>query len=284
VRRSRAGPEDRASPGGVALARPFSRSWGRGRPDTRPRGGHRRPRRAGTGCPRHARRRAPARGQRCRAGPGRLDPPVAAPHAAGNGQPGQPRSRSVPPAGCLGCSSRSAPTSSASGRGKSRSCFAISTGSRSSPRTWPPWPDAPPVGPPTCSCSTWRHVRKSQAERRRVLASMAQRSRLVQEYLTRHVLAGLSADLQDFLIRTSVLRRPTVALCDELLGWPAGSREAFRRARTAPAVHRPRRRRQLPLPHRPVVVPRSPAGRDRGPDCGPRGAPAGGGPARARRV
>lgn len=70
-------------------------------------------------------------------------------------------------------------------------------------------------------------VRKSQAERRRVLASMAQRSRLVQEYLTRHVLAGLSADLQDFLIRTSVLRRPTVALCDELLGWAAGSREVL---------------------------------------------------------
>ena len=33
------------------------------------------------------------------------------------------------------------------------------------------------------------------------------------------------ADLQDFLIRTSVLRRPTVALCDELLGWEQGSRE-----------------------------------------------------------
>jgi DNA-binding SARP family transcriptional activator len=67
--------------------------------------------------------------------------------------------------------------------------------------------------------------RKSQAERRRVLYNLAQRSRLVQEYLTRHVLAGLSADLQDFLIRTSVLRRPTGALCDELLGWTAGSRE-----------------------------------------------------------
>ncbi len=68
-------------------------------------------------------------------------------------------------------------------------------------------------------------ARKPQAERRRVLASMNNRSRLVQEYLTRHVLAGLSTDLQDFLIRTSVLRRPTVALCDELLGWTSGSRE-----------------------------------------------------------
>jgi len=68
-------------------------------------------------------------------------------------------------------------------------------------------------------------LRKSQTERRRVLATLAQRSRLVQEYLTRHVLAGLSADLQDFLMRTSVLRRPTVALCDELLGWSGGSRD-----------------------------------------------------------
>ncbi len=68
-------------------------------------------------------------------------------------------------------------------------------------------------------------ARKPIAERRRVLASLTNRSRLVQEYLTRHVLSGLSADLQDFLIRTSVLRRPTVPLCDELLGWHSGSRE-----------------------------------------------------------
>ncbi len=68
-------------------------------------------------------------------------------------------------------------------------------------------------------------VRKPVAERRRVLASLNNRSRLVQEYLTRHVLAGLSAQLQDFLIRTSVLRRPSAALCDELLGWEGGSRE-----------------------------------------------------------
>jgi DNA-binding SARP family transcriptional activator len=67
--------------------------------------------------------------------------------------------------------------------------------------------------------------RKPLSERRRVLGSLANRSRLVQEYLTQHVLSGLSADLQDFLIRTSVLRRPTVPLCDELLGWWQGSRE-----------------------------------------------------------
>ena len=68
-------------------------------------------------------------------------------------------------------------------------------------------------------------ARKPIAEKRRVLGSLANRARLVQEYLTRHVLAELSPDLQDFLIRTSVLRRPTVALCDELLGWERGSRE-----------------------------------------------------------
>ena len=68
-------------------------------------------------------------------------------------------------------------------------------------------------------------ARRPLAERRRVLASLTNRSRLVQEYLTRHVLSGLSADLQDFLIRTSVLRRPSVPLCDELLGWSQGSRE-----------------------------------------------------------
>ena len=51
-------------------------------------------------------------------------------------------------------------------------------------------------------------ARKPLAEKRQVLASLANRARLVQEYLTRHVLAELSPDLQDFLIRTSVLRRP----------------------------------------------------------------------------
>lgn len=60
--------------------------------------------------------------------------------------------------------------------------------------------------------------RKSPVERRRVLDSLGSRSGLVQEYLARHVLAGLSDEMQDFLIRTSVLRRPTGQLCDELLG------------------------------------------------------------------
>ncbi|MGH9115134.1 MAG: hypothetical protein ACRDWW_04820, partial [Acidimicrobiales bacterium] len=66
-------------------------------------------------------------------------------------------------------------------------------------------------------------ARKPQGERRRVLDSLALRPRLVQEYLARHVLADLAPELQDFLVRTSVLRRPTGALCDELLAAPGGS-------------------------------------------------------------
>ena len=61
-------------------------------------------------------------------------------------------------------------------------------------------------------------ARKAPAERRQVLSSLDTRSRLVQDYLTHHVLAGLTEELADFLIRTSVLRRPTGPMCDELLG------------------------------------------------------------------
>ncbi|HEY2301362.1 MAG TPA: winged helix-turn-helix domain-containing protein, partial [Acidimicrobiales bacterium] len=68
-------------------------------------------------------------------------------------------------------------------------------------------------------------ARKPQAERRRILASLLRRPRLVSEYLGRQVLADLSPELQDFLIRTSVLRRPSASLCDQLLGWSAGSAE-----------------------------------------------------------
>ena len=68
-------------------------------------------------------------------------------------------------------------------------------------------------------------ARKPQRIRRQVIASLSSQSRLVQEYLSRHVLAELSPDLHDFLVRTSVLRRPTPELCDELLGWRTGSAE-----------------------------------------------------------
>ena len=61
-------------------------------------------------------------------------------------------------------------------------------------------------------------ARKPQSVRREVLSTLSVQSRLVREYLSRHVLAELTAGLQDFLIRTSVLRRPTPELCDELLG------------------------------------------------------------------
>lgn len=68
-------------------------------------------------------------------------------------------------------------------------------------------------------------ARKPQAVRREVLSTLSTQSRLVREYLSRHVLAELTPQLQDFLIRTSVLRRPTPELCDELLGGDSGSFE-----------------------------------------------------------
>ncbi|HMC39729.1 MAG TPA: hypothetical protein VKI19_08715, partial [Acidimicrobiales bacterium] len=65
--------------------------------------------------------------------------------------------------------------------------------------------------------------RRPLAERRTVLGTLQHRTRLVSEYLARHVLAGLDPALQDFLIRTSVLRRPSGRLADEFLGWEGGS-------------------------------------------------------------
>jgi DNA-binding SARP family transcriptional activator len=68
-------------------------------------------------------------------------------------------------------------------------------------------------------------ARKPQAERRRLLGSLTARNRLVSEYLGRHALAELSPELQEFLVRTSVLRRPSPSICDEFLGYYARSAE-----------------------------------------------------------
>jgi DNA-binding SARP family transcriptional activator len=68
-------------------------------------------------------------------------------------------------------------------------------------------------------------ARKPQAERRRLLGSLTARNRLVSEYLGRHALAELSPELQEFLVRTSVLRRPSPSICDEFLGYDARSAE-----------------------------------------------------------
>ncbi len=65
--------------------------------------------------------------------------------------------------------------------------------------------------------------RRSVAQRRVVLGTLQHRTRLVSEYLGRHVLAGLDPGLQDFLIRTSALRRPSARLCDEFLDRADGS-------------------------------------------------------------
>jgi DNA-binding SARP family transcriptional activator len=58
---------------------------------------------------------------------------------------------------------------------------------------------------------------KSPEERRRVLASAGSSGRLLREYLARNVLAELPDELRAFLVETSVLRRLTGAMCDELL-------------------------------------------------------------------
>lgn len=58
---------------------------------------------------------------------------------------------------------------------------------------------------------------RSTGERRRVVAALGSRSRMVREYLVRNVLDQLAVDLRDFLLGTCVLGRLTGPLCDELL-------------------------------------------------------------------
>jgi DNA-binding SARP family transcriptional activator len=59
-------------------------------------------------------------------------------------------------------------------------------------------------------------------ERRRMLADLGHRSRMIRDYLTRNVLSQLPTELRDFLVLTGVLGRLTGPLCDALLG-SAGS-------------------------------------------------------------
>lgn len=59
---------------------------------------------------------------------------------------------------------------------------------------------------------------KPPHERRRLIASLSSRSKLVRDYLARNVLAGLSPQLREFLLGTCVLGRVTGGLCDRLLG------------------------------------------------------------------
>jgi DNA-binding SARP family transcriptional activator len=66
-------------------------------------------------------------------------------------------------------------------------------------------------------------IGKPAEERRRAVAALGTRSRLVRDYLARNVLHGLRAELRDFLVDTCVLGRLTGPLCDRLLE-RAGSR------------------------------------------------------------
>lgn len=73
---------------------------------------------------------------------------------------------------------------------------------------------------------------KSAEERRRILSAVGSGSRLVREYLTWNVMAGLPEELRDFLVDTCVLGRLTGSLCDSLLdrrGSGALLEELFRR-------------------------------------------------------
>jgi DNA-binding SARP family transcriptional activator len=67
-------------------------------------------------------------------------------------------------------------------------------------------------------------IGKPAEERRRAVAALGTRSRLVRDYLARNVLHGLRAELRDFLVDTCVLGRLTGPLCDRLL-----ERDASRR-------------------------------------------------------
>jgi len=58
---------------------------------------------------------------------------------------------------------------------------------------------------------------KAAAERQRLLTGLGPSSRIMREYLARNVVEELPADLRQFLVETSVLRRLTGSLCDQLL-------------------------------------------------------------------
>ena len=64
-------------------------------------------------------------------------------------------------------------------------------------------------------------------ERRRVIAELGSRSRMVREYLARNVLDHLTGELRTFLLATCVLDRLTGPLCDALLG-RSGSADILR--------------------------------------------------------
>ena len=58
---------------------------------------------------------------------------------------------------------------------------------------------------------------KPAIQRRRILATLSDRSKLMREYLARNVIDELSAVLRDFMVQTSVLGRLSAPLCDEFL-------------------------------------------------------------------
>ena len=125
---------------------------------------------------------------------------------------------------------------------------------------------------------------KHTSERRRAVASLPARSKLIREYLSGNVLDELPEDERSFLVDTAVLGRLTPALCDDLreqVDWP-GCWRSWRPGRcSSPGSTRARR---VPLPRGVPGLPGDPAGRAgrREPGQGP--GPAGGGAAGGRRL
>ncbi len=79
-------------------------------------------------------------------------------------------------------------------------------------------------GWPACLQLFWIAAEgRSHLEQRAILSALGTRSRLVREYLTDNVLAVLTEDLRDFLMRTSVLHELTPARCESLLEVPGTS-------------------------------------------------------------
>ena len=126
-----------------------------------------------------------------------------------------PPASTCPGCGSRACSSSSAGTTSASGRGRSSASSVTSTRSRCRRRSSLAWPARPRAGRQDCSSSTSpRAAGRPTSGAACSTALGVPGSRLMRDYLTRNVLHELPEDLRRFLVETSVLGRLSGPLCD----------------------------------------------------------------------